>query len=196
MCVGWRSCSKANHLLGPELRRHGDLRCHGRGVRLEHDRREEEGFRPAFRRAAADVESDSVLYEKNGDQLIAPALAADDAEYVSTKSNRAVPSRRTSLSSARMLAQGGLRGRNVRRDPRRISLDDPIHGIIIDPPTTLLRSPKDGRQRGRIRRQTTPRGIGLKNRRSQRHRYSDQPGVTARELTELAPHHTDLLRIH
>ena len=161
-----------------------------------------EGFQTSVPAALLlDVESDSVLYEKNGDQLVAPASTrqADDAR-ICVQRNQTGP--RSSSTDEFVISENAWRKGGAPSHGStmfaaihsRISLDDLIHGIIIDSANDacIAIAEAHGRQRGRIRRQADQRAreIGLeKSTFTNATGYSDPNlRVTARELAKLARH--------
>ena len=98
-----------------------------------------EGFQTSVPAALLlDVESDSVLFEKNGDQLVAPASTAKlmTLEYVFNE----IKQGRAKLTDEFVISENAWRKGGAPSHGStmfaaihsRISLDDLIHGIIID----------------------------------------------------------------
>ena len=98
-----------------------------------------EGFQTSVPAALLlDVESDSVLYEKNGDQLVAPASTAKlmTLEYVFNE----IKQGRVKLTDEYVISENAWRKGGAPSHGStmfaaihsRVSLDDLIHGIIID----------------------------------------------------------------
>jgi serine-type D-Ala-D-Ala carboxypeptidase (penicillin-binding protein 5/6) len=101
--------------------------------------KKDEGFQTSVPAALVlDVESDSVLFEKNGDQLVAPASTAKlmTLEYVFNE----IKQGRVKLTDEYVITEnawrkGGAPSRGSTMFAAihsRVSLDDLIHGIIID----------------------------------------------------------------
>jgi serine-type D-Ala-D-Ala carboxypeptidase (penicillin-binding protein 5/6) len=101
--------------------------------------KKDEGFQTSVPAALVlDVESDSVLFEKNGDQLVAPASTAKlmTLEYVFNE----IKEGRIKLTDEYVITENAWRKGGAPSHGStmfaaihsRVSLDDLIHGIIID----------------------------------------------------------------
>jgi D-alanyl-D-alanine carboxypeptidase (penicillin-binding protein 5/6) len=101
--------------------------------------KKDEGFQTSVPAALVlDVESDSVLFEKNGDQFVAPAITAKlmTLEYVFNE----IKEGRVKLTDEYVISENAWRKGGAPSHGStmfaaihsRVSLDDLIHGIIID----------------------------------------------------------------
>ena len=160
-----------------------------------------EGFQTSVPAALLlDVESDSVLFEKNGDQLVAPASTAKlmTLEYVFNE----IKQGRAKLTDEFVISENAWRKGGAPSHGStmfaaihsRISLDDLIHGIIIDSANdaciAIAEAMAGNEAEFGAKLTQRAREIGLeKSTFTNATGYSDPNlRVTARELAQLARH--------
>jgi serine-type D-Ala-D-Ala carboxypeptidase (penicillin-binding protein 5/6) len=164
-------------------------------------KKEEGGFQTSVPAALLlDMESDSVLFEKNGDELVAPASTAKlmTLEYVFNE----IKQGRVKLTDEYVISENAWRKGGAPSHGStmfaaihsRVSLDDLIHGIIIDSANDACIAIAEGMagNEAEFGAKLTQRAreIGLeKSTFTNATGYSDPNlRVTARELAQLARH--------
>ena len=171
--------------------------------------KKDEGFQTSVPNAILlDPDSDSVLFEKNGDQLVAPASLAKlmTLEFVFNE----IKQGRIKLDDEYIISENAWRKGGAPSHGStmfaaihsRVKLDDLIHGIIVDSANDACIAIAEGarRQRNRLRRdadQARARDRAGKIDLHQRDRLFRPQSARhgARNGAARAPHHADLSRL-